>query len=162
MRLAAGLALAIALAAFPSSASAALQVSAPTLVPVLNQSGYVTYEVYATATGQYEHDRSEGAIVSYNAASDTTKGIRFTRDYRTKTKTLNLPHRPRPSLVFLAGETYSVTVHWLAGGGGCGTCDEAGVSPPTVVTVPAQIPRAAWIWTGSWRTRSARRFSRTG
>lgn len=45
----------LVLAGAPGSASAALQISAPSLVPTMTQSGYVSYEVYATATGQYEH-----------------------------------------------------------------------------------------------------------
>ena len=143
MRIAVGLAAALALAALPSSASAALQVSAPSLVPVLNQSGYVTYEVSATATGQYEHTRSEGAIVADHTGGGTGDAIGFVRDYRSKTKTLNLPNNPRrPQLQLLSGETYSVTIHWISGGGGCGTCDEVGDSPPTVIKVPGADPKS--------------------
>jgi hypothetical protein len=142
MRLAAGLALLLALAV-PSSASAALQVSPPSLVPVLNQSGYVTYDVYATASGQYEHTRSEGAIVADHTGGGTGDAIGFIRDYRSKTKTLNLPSYPRrPQLQLLSGETYSVTIHWISGGGGCGTCDEVGDSPPTVIKVPGADPKS--------------------
>jgi hypothetical protein len=143
MRLALALGLSIAILALPSSASAALQVSAPSLVPVLNQSGYVTYEVSATATGQYEHTRSEGAIVADHTGGGTGDAIGFVRDYRSKTKTLNLPNYPRrPELQLLSGETYSVTIHWIAGGGGCGTCDETGDSPPTVIKVPGADPKS--------------------
>lgn len=144
MRLAATTALVLALLAAPSTASAALQVSAPSLVPVLNQSGYVTYEVYATATGQYEHTRSEGAIVAdAQSSGGTGEGIGFIRDYASKTKTLHLPNNPRvPTLTLLSGETYSVRVHWLGGGGGCGVCSETGDSPPTVITVPGADPKS--------------------
>jgi hypothetical protein len=143
MRLAAGLVLTLALAAVPSSASAALQVSAPSLVPVLNQSGYVTYDVYGTATGQYEHTRSEGAIVADNTSGGSGDAIGFQRDYASKTKTLHLPNNPRrPQLQLLAGETYSVKIRWISGGGGCGTCDEVGDSPPTVLKVPGADPKS--------------------
>lgn len=144
MRLASASVIVLAILALPSSASAALQISSPSLVPVINQSGYVTYEVSATATGQYEHTRSEGAIVADAVASGGTgDAIGFIRDYRSKTKTLNLPNYPRrPQLQLLAGETYIIRIHWLAGGGGCGTCDEDGDSPPLTFKVPGADPKS--------------------
>jgi hypothetical protein len=144
MRLAARIALALVMLALPSSASAALQISQPTLVPVINQSGYVTYEVSATATGQNEHTRSEGAIVADAvSAGGTGEGVGFIRDYRSKTKTLHLPNNPRrPELTLLSGETYTIRIHWLAGGGGCGTCDEDGDSPPFTFKVPGADPKS--------------------
>lgn len=143
MRIAATIALTLALAAVPSTASAALQVSAPSLVPTMSQPGVVHYEVYAQAQGQYEHTRSEGAIVAKSASGGGIEnGISFIRDYASKTKTLNLPNNPRrPSLTLSAGETYTVTIHWLAGGGGCGTCGETGDSPPTTIVVPPEDPK---------------------
>lgn len=144
MRLVPASAIVLAILALPSSASAALQISQPSLVPVINQSGYVTYEVSAMATGQYEHTRSEGAIVA-DAVSPggTGEGIGFIRDYRTKTKTLRLPNNPRrPQLTLLSGETYTIRIHWLAGGGGCGTCDEDGDSPPYTFKVPGADPKS--------------------
>lgn len=133
----------LVLAGAPGSASAALQISAPSLVPTMNQSGYVSYEVYATATGQYEHTRSEGAIVAKSTSNSALEnGIGFIRDYASKTKTLHLPNNPRrPELTLSAGETYTVTIHWLGGGGGCGICSEVGDSPPTTIKVPGEDPK---------------------
>jgi hypothetical protein len=144
MRLASAFGLVLAILALPSSASAALQISSPSLVPVINQSGYVTYEVSATATGQYEHTRSEGAIVADAvSAGGTGEGIGFIRDYSSKTKTLHLPTNPRrPTLMLLSGETYIIRIHWLAGGGGCSTCDEDGDSPPYTFKVPGADPKS--------------------
>ena len=144
MRLALVSAVVLAILALPTSAYASLSISSPTLVPVINQSGYVTYEVSATATGQYEHTRSEGAIVAdAQSAGGTRQGIAFIRDYRSKTKTLHLPTNPgRPTLLLLSGETYIIRIHWLSGGGGCSTCDEDGDSPPLTFKVPGADPKS--------------------
>lgn len=127
----------------PAAAQAALQVSAPDLEPVAATEFAVEYRVYARATGQNPHTRSEGAIaatVVSGEASDQFTG--FIRDYKTKTKQLSLPNNPYARLLLTRGVTYSVRVaNWLGGGGGCGTCGETGAGPPRTITVPGPEPK---------------------
>ena len=135
---------ALALLGAAPAAHGALQISSPSLQPMSATNFAVQYRVFATATGQNDHTRSEGAIradVVEGEAADEVLG--FIRDYRSKTKTLSLPNNPPAMITLQRGVTYSVSIpRWIAGGGGCGTCDEEGSNgPATTIKVPGVEPK---------------------
>ena len=137
------LAVAVAALAVPASAGAALQISEPDLEPIVVNEYSVLYRVYASASGSNPHTRSEGAVVATVVSGEgADHALTFQRDYRSKTTHLNLPNNPFATLLLTRGVTYSVRVaRWIAGGGGCGTCDEEGTGPARTISVPKEEPK---------------------
>jgi hypothetical protein len=132
-----------ALALTPAAASAGLQVTQPSLEPVSASDYAVVYRIYAYAQGTSDHTRSEGVVVADSATQGVSGDtLSFQHDYPKKTSHLSLPTKPQAMMILQRGATYNIRVaRWIAGGGGCSTCDEEGAGGPTTIVVPSVEPK---------------------
>jgi hypothetical protein len=126
-----------------TGAFAALQITEPSLQPVAATDFAVQYRLYAYANGQNDHTRSEGVVIADSVTSNVSgETLSFQHDYPRKTKHLSLPTNPPALMILQRGATYNVRVgRWIAGGGGCSTCDEEGSGGSTTITVPSVEPK---------------------
>ena len=126
-------------AASPAAALGAdsLRVPQPMFVLESQNEFFATYSMISTVSGQFEHTRWEmGVALTCDDGAKRGIGGRFDSE-----KQKFFVNSPAAVVPIPLGSLCEATATWNAGGGGCGTCDGVGSSPPMTFAVPPGQPR---------------------
>jgi hypothetical protein len=129
-------------AASPAATLAADSLKVPQPMFVLDSQNefFATYSMISTVSGQFEHTRWEmGVALTCDDGAKRGIGGRFDSE-----KQKFFVNSPAAVVPIPLGSLCEATATWNAGGGGCGTCDGVGSSPPMTFAVPPGQPRTRY------------------